>query len=932
MADEKWQKVREIFDSALRLKSDERRRFVYDVCGDDKTLLAEVESLLSSHDGAESFMETPAVAKVAGIIEAETKKLETGKCFGHYEIIKQIGEGGMGEVYLAKDTKLDRKVAIKILNEEFSRHESNLTRFIREAKAASSLNHPNILVVHEIGEYENTNYIVSEFIEGKTLREILKERPLKLSEVLDISIPIADALCTAHSSNIIHRDIKPDNVMIRPDGLVKLLDFGIAKLTEKKTEVVDAEAATAIYSRTTPGMIIGTAAYVSPEQARGLSVDARSDIFSFGLVLYEMLSGKRAFAGENAMDVISSILQKEPVPLSQLMPAVPHEIERIVGKALRKDCDERYQTATDLLIDLKDARQELEFEAKLERRKFKDSAALVDGFNFHPNADAKTHILEVDPTAKASDEAPTTNIAEYSTAKLTGQFHRIFSTRRSVIYAAVSVTLMLGAFAYLWYWRQASVTPQAEIKSLAVLPLKSLDAGENYLGLGIADAVIRRINQTGKLIVRPTSAVRRYLNEETDALTAARQLNADAVLEGSVQRADDRLRVSVNLLRTSDGLSLWADNFDMKMTDIFTIQDTVAQQVTSRLHLQLDPSQQARLIKRYTSNPIAYEFYVRGVYSFDQRGWGDNAKPQMEATIDLFKKAIEADPNFALAHAQLASAYAWTAIIIEPTESVWAARAKEEINRAQTLDSQLAETHLARYLLLASRYEDYQNETAVRALLLAQQLNPNVGHAELGFLYYHIGLEDLAARELQRALEIDPTTEFAKGQSLYQYLMTGRYDEWLAAHQTLYPNDPISAWYFLGKGRLEEAQRAIEEFSARKPDHIELPRQQALLFALRGDFRSAEAMIPAILSKHPPYDLQYHHAAHDIACIYALEGKSDEAVRWLREAAAMGFPCYPLFERDAYLNRIRQAPEFIQFMAEMKAQNERYRREFAQTA
>jgi tetratricopeptide (TPR) repeat protein len=223
----------------------------------------------------------------------------------------------------------------------------------------------------------------------------------------------------------------------------------------------------------------------------------------------------------------------------------------------------------------------------------------------------------------------------------------------------------------------------------------------------------------------------------------------------------------------------------------------------------------------------------------------------MEATIDLFKKAIEADPNFGLAHAQLAYAYAWMAIIIEPTQPVWAARAKEEINLAQTLDSQLAETHLARYVLLSSRYEDYQNETAVRALRLAQQLNPNVGHAELGFLYYHIGLEDLAAHELQRALEIDPTTEFAKGQSHQQYLMTGRYDEWLAAHQGLDPNDPIWAWYFLGKGRLEEAQRAIEELSARKPDHIEVPRQQALLFALRGDFRSAEAMIPTILSKHP---------------------------------------------------------------------------------
>jgi hypothetical protein len=400
------------------------------------------------------------------------------------------------------------------------------------------------------------------------------------------------------------------------------------------------------------------------------------------------------------------------------------------------------------------------------------------------------------------------------------------------------------------------------------------------------------------------------------------------VLEGSVQRADDRLRVSVNLLRTSDGASLWADSFDMRMTDIFTIQDTVAQQVATRLRLQLDPSQQARLTKRYTSNPIAYEFYVKGVYSFDQSNASSN-KPQVEAAIDYFKKAIEADPNFALAHAQLANAYAGKAIFVAPTEPVWVERAKDEINRAQTLDPQLAETHLARVLLLWSGYEGYQIEAAIRELLLAQQLNPNVGHAELGGLYHHIGLEDLGARELQHALEIDPTSEFAKSLTLYQYQMGGKYDEWPAAHQKLYPNDPISAWYFLGKGRLEEAQRAIEELSAKNPDDIELPRQKALLFALKGDFTSAEAVIPSILSKHPLKDLNYHHATYDIACIYALEGKSDEAVKWLRETATTGFPCYPLFERDAYLNRIRQAPEFIQFMAEMKAQNERYRREFA---
>jgi TolB-like protein len=492
-----------------------------------------------------------------------------------------------------------------------------------------------------------------------------------------------------------------------------------------------------------------------------------------------------------------------------------------------------------------------------------------------------------------------------------------------LIVPAITVVLAFIAAAY-FYFPRAAVRP-LEIKSLAVLPLKSLDAGENYLGLGIADAVIRRINQTGELKVRPTSAVRRYLIEDTDALSAARQLNTDAVLEGSVQRSDGRLRVSVNLLRTSDGSSLWADKFDLQMADIFTIQDKVAQQVASRLRLHLDPAQQARLTKRATSNPIAYEFYLKGIYNFDQRV--SLNKPQWEATIDFFKKAIESDPDFVLAHAQLAYAYALKGVFMEPTEPVWAERAREEINRAQALDPQVAEIHLARQVLLFSTYESYQGEAAVREVFLAQQLNPNAGHGELAFLYIHLGLEDLAARELQRASEIDPTSEFVKEMTRAMYSMGSKYDEY-EAQRELYRDYQMEAWYLMGKGRLDEAQKAIEEWRAKKPDQIELSPKPALLLALKGDFRAAEAAIPGILSRHPVKDPFYHHAAYDIACIYALESKSVEAVKWLREANATGFQCYPLFERDAYLNRIRSAPEFIQFMNEIKAQNERYKREF----
>lgn len=488
-----------------------------------------------------------------------------------------------------------------------------------------------------------------------------------------------------------------------------------------------------------------------------------------------------------------------------------------------------------------------------------------------------------------------------------------------------------GLFALLgtgiWSLNRPTSLQPAKIDSLAVLPLKSLDAGDNYLGLGIADAVIRRISQTGELTVRPTSAVRRYLTEETDALAAARELNVDAVFEGTVQRADDRLRVSVNLLRTGDGKSLWSDSFDMRSADIFTIQDTVAQQVAARLRLHLNPTQQMRLAKQHTSNPVAYEYYLKGIYSLDQRSFSSEGKSQMEATIELFKQAISADPQYALAHAQLAFAYVWMAVFIE-LDPVWIEYARQEIRRAEALDSQLAETHVARHLILWSAFEGYQNEAAIRELLLAQQLNPSIGNLELGVLYWHNGLEDQADRALQRALEIDPTSEKVKAEIYNSTMLSGRTDEALAVQQRFFNSAP-DLQYYLDKNRLNDAQPLLEQELAKAPNNHEVRLRKALFLALKKDFNAAEAEIPWIL-EHIPKNRAYHHYAYNIVRIYALAGKSQEAVKWLRETAATGKPCYPLFERDPYLNRIRQAPEFIQFMTEMKAQNERYRSEFEQ--
>ncbi len=637
----------------------------------------------------------------------------------------------MGEVYLARDTRLDRKVALKVLPAAVAADPDRMMRFAQEAKAASGLNHPNIITIYEIDQSESTSFIATEFIDGSTLRERMRAQPIPAAEALNVAVQIAAALTAAHANGIVHRDIKPENVIVRSDGIVKVLDFGLAKLTgQESADLADGDSPTRADLKTAPGLVVGTATYMSPEQARGQQVDARTDIFSLGVMLYELLTRRLPYDGSSFYEIIAAVLSdREAPPLSLYSSGISAELDRIVAKALRKNREERYQTAKDLLLDLQSLRQRLELEKA------------------HPTTVSRSEAI-------ASARPP----------------------RRMPmgVLGVVCGLLVLagGAIGYGW-WRQAHAAGQSEIKSLAVLPLKSLDSGDNYLGLGIADAAIRRISQTGRLIVRPTSAVRRYLSEDTDALTAAKQLGVDAVLEGSSQRAGDRLRVSVNLLRCLDGKSLWADSFDIPMADIFTVQDTVAQQVASRLRLQMDASQQAQLTKRYTSNPVAYEFYLKGAYTFDQRM--RDPGPLMARAISYYKQAIDADPNFALAHAQLAYAYAHLAVFMEPTQPAWVAHAKEEIDRAQALDPQLADTHLARFQLLYSQFEGYQGEAAAREALLANKLNPNVGHGELAYIYNHLGLEDLAARELARALEIDPTSEDARNTTLLMYEAQAKY-------------------------------------------------------------------------------------------------------------------------------------------------------------
>ena len=884
-----WQRAKKIFDSAIDLDSHEREKYLSAVCHGD--LRQKVEDLLNSYQS--EFLENP-------ITQGENDgSLPAGSKLGRFEIVRLISIGGMGEVYLARDDRLDRKVAIKILNEKYESDEESLQRFIQEAKAASALNHPNILTIYEIGQKQRSHFIVGEFVEGETLRSILNERTLALSEILDISIQIAEALSAAHKARIVHRDIKPENIIIRNDRYVKVVDFGLAKLMPAHGSFIGLEDETARQNKTAEGLILGTVNYMSPEQARGKNIDERTDIFSLGVVIYEMITGRAPFAADSTSQTIANLLNKEPTPMSQYT-NVPDDLQRIILKMLRKEPDERYQTMKGLLADLRELKGRTAIEAKLDRTSSPETERLMPVL-----------LRTTGDVAKVTTESPATRARWY---------------RRGFVLALMPA-LLIAILTFAWYWRKQSSSSQSQIKSLAVLPLKSLDSQDDVLGLGIADAVIRRLSQTGALTVRPTSAVRKYLNEETDALAAAQQLTTDAVLEGSFQRANDRLRVSVNLLRTSDGASLWADSFDMRSADIFTIQDTVAQEVALKLHLKLDPAQQARLTKDATRNPEAYEYFVKGRANAEQRSVAIGDLQFIQAAAENFKKATEVDPNFALAYAELAYAYMWIANFNDPDNPGWVDRMKQVLIRAETLDSQLAEIHRVRFEFYFSKYGDWNLARAIREAKQAVALNPAVGHSELGTMHDHIGLDETAGlREVHRELEIDPTNTYHQGRLVESLRLFGRFDESIEASRRYF--GVPSAQALIEKGEIDEGEALLQESLKTNPGHLVNRSWLALAWALKGKHQDAQAVIPDLL-KQAQSNRAYHHITYNIACIYALAGKSDEAVKWLRTTAETGFPNYPTMVRDPHLDRIRKDPKFIQFLDELRPQWEAYKREFS---
>ena len=803
----------------------------------------------------------------------------------HYRMISKLGAGGMGEVYLAEDTRLDRKVALKVLNEGVAADADRRRRFVQEAKAASALNHPNIITIHEIGETGNRHFIAMEYIDGETLHRRLIDGPVTLKSVLDAGIQIASALQAAHEANIIHRDIKPENVMLRSDGLIKVLDFGIAKVTEPLVPAqVDGEAET-IKGGTSPGTIVGTAAYMSPEQARGKTVDARTDIFSLGVVLYEMLTGRKPFAGDTSMDVIAAILYKEPPSIRDAMPDVPAEIDRIISKQLRKDSDERYQTIRDLLIDLKDVRKELEFEDKLK--------------------------LRVSPPEKRPAAAATASGGR--TTARTGSFVTEIKKRKKAVLGVVAALLIVAAIGIIYSLsRNRSSSSSAEtapINSIAVLPFqnKTADAEAEYLSDGLAESLIYGLSQLPSLKVSPSSSVARYKGKDIDPIEIGNELGVNAVMTGRFAQHGDDLTISVELVDVRNNRVLWGRQYDRKLTDLMTTQREIGTEITQNLKVKISGANEPHVMRHYTDNPDAYNLYLKGHYYAARY-----TKDGFTKGIEYFEQAIAKDSNFALAYSGLAFCYLMqTDWVFAPRDSV--PKARQALDNALKLDSTLAEAHTMNAMLLLQYEWDWP--AAERHFRRAIELDPNYALGR-SFLAWHLaamGRFDESIAEEGRALNLDPLSAAVNTDLGWDLYLARRYEEAVEQLRKAIDLEPNYWVSHVLLGRCYEQQgksaEAVAEFYKARQIENSIPEVLAALghgYALSG--RRAEAF--KIISELQQRAKNEFVPSFSIATIYIGLGMKEEALQYLAKAYHEGSYYMIHLKVDPLLDNLRADPRF----------------------
>lgn len=831
---ERWQQIQDLFHAARERASTGLVAFLAEACGDDSDLKREVESLLAFGD---SRTETTDGAGTPGRTTAmppgETEP-RAGTMMGPYLLESLIGTGGMGRVFRATDTRLRRAVAIKLLLPKRVADPGYKRRFLQEARAASALNHPNIVALYDICNDDGNDFLVMEFVQGQTLQKFIADGPLPVDSVIRIGEKIASALAAAHEAGVLHRDIKPANIMITPGRQVKVLDFGIASIAAPAALDSGGESPTET-RLTNPGTVVGTVSYMSPEQARGAAADARSDIFSLGCVLYEAVTGRLPFHGANVLAIMHEILSVDPVAPGTLCAGMPYDLDRLIVRCLRKDPAQR-------------------------------------------------------PASVAEVERALQSLASFP---------------EPVAYAS-----------------------QSGRRSVAVIPFRFRTAApeDQFLSMALAESVVNRLASSGELVVRPVASVLRYAGTDIEWTQVARELNVDHVVEGTIQKSGTKVRVLVQAVQASDSRPLHSARHDGDMTDLFSLQDRIADSVSDALIPRTKADSGPTVAP--TSNPLAYELYMRAVDRLTQ--WN---KFDITSAIGMLDRAVESDPNFADAWGQLAYACSQMGMHLDPDRK-WFERAEQAITHTLDLDPLQCDALCAGGQILWSPSRGFQNLPALRAMNAALRIHPgryNFRHFR-GVILFHLGFLEQAEHDMRESLAANPGYALAVTTlgTIVQY--KGDFETADALFVRSMKLDPMllhtnvfSPLTTLLLGRFEETKARIRRARQIVPEESKLTSIEGLLAAHEGNWKRAEELADDSCSENQRSMTHTHHTWHNAAGVYAMCGKPEKALFQLRRCAAFGLPNYRLFTTDPHLKALRGHPDFTALMSDLRREHDRYR-------
>ena len=840
---EQSERVRSLFEEVVTLDGPARAARL--ALEPDPFVRREVEVLLGSHrkpDSARQGSEPVSTGAEFGFI-ADASDTSHGRIISHYHIDGKLGGGGMGVVYLAHDTVLGRQVALKFLPPELTRDSKAKERFIQEARAASALDHPNVAVIYEIGETPRGQlFIAMAYYEGETLQQKIERGPLAISDALEFAIQIAEGLSRTHARGIVHRDIKPANLIVSADGTVKILDFGLAKMADLHL--------------TKTGTTVGTAAYMSPEQARGAAVDQRTDIWSLGVVLYEMITSARPFRGDYEQALIYSILHEEPAPLRERREDTSEKLERVVRRLLQKVPADRYQNTEELLTDLRGL---TESDKTLERA---------------------VHSLPERP--------------------------RVYSQVIRNAGAAIVLLMIVGVALYVLRGQNDETTAGSDVSqpiSLAVLPLVNLsgDHDQEYFSEGMTDALISDLGTVGALRVISRTSIIRFKNSERPLPEIARDLNVSHIVEGSILHAEGRVRIVTRLVEAATDQLLWTSTHEDAVMDVLSLQREVARSIAREVGIQLTPHQRVRLGDAPKTNPAAHEAYLRGLYYWHNR-------PPISPAIESFERAIELDSTFALAYAMLGGCYAVGGGVSTREEA--GRRAREAVAKALALDENTAEAYNA--LGWVNVYFDWNWEGADEAFQRAIQLNPSYADAYHRYAHYFMimGRTEEAMEASRRARELSPLDQAIVGHHVWDLYMTRQYDSAIAYGQQILDADPdnFNAIRYISFAHEQRGQ--FDWILNRDADEVSLGiRGRALALAGRGE--EAHEVLREMLTRNQ------QNIPIEIALLYTALGETDSAFEWLEVAYAQRSYPLPDLRIDPRYDPLRTDPRFEALLERM---------------